>query len=227
MGLLEEHRFGARPGRACQSFPGAATTPNTVGIAFVVLDPLSCGTGGQTTVYVGLGATGTSIYRSSDGGTTWTALAGQPTTMLPSHAAVSATGQLYVTYGGGTGNNGDGPNNVITGAVQRMDIASGAWTDVTPSAPVGAGHVRLRRRQHRRHQPQHASWSARSIAGASATRSSAPPTGARPGRRSTPRARRTTSRRAVGDVPRRPSRTTPAGWPTSRSIPSTRRASCT
>jgi hypothetical protein len=120
-----------------QSFPGAATTPNTVGIAFVVLDPLSCGTGGQTTIYVGLGATGMSVYRSSDGGTTWTALAGQPTTMLPSHAAVSANGQLYVTYGGGTGNNGDGPNNVTTGAVQRMDIASGVWTDISPSAASG------------------------------------------------------------------------------------------
>ncbi len=117
------------------SFPGSATTPNTVGIAFVVLDPLSCGSGGQTTVYVGLGATGTSLYRSSDGGTTWAALAGQPTTMLPSHAAVSTTGKLYVTYGGGTGNNGDGPNNVITGAVERLDIASGTWTDITPSAP--------------------------------------------------------------------------------------------
>lgn len=120
------------------SFPGAATTPNTVGIAFVVLDPLSCGTGGQTTVYVGLGVTGTSIYRSSDGGTTWTALAGQPTTMLPSHAAVSSTGKLYVTYGGGTGNNGDGPNNVTTGAVQRLNIASGTWTDITPSVPAGS-----------------------------------------------------------------------------------------
>ncbi len=120
------------------SFPGAATTPNTVGIAFVVFDPLSCGTGGETTVYVGLGATGTSIYRSSDGGTTWTALAGQPTTMMPSHAAVSPTGKLYVTYGGGTGNNGDGPNNVTTGAVQRLDIASGTWTAITPSVPAGS-----------------------------------------------------------------------------------------
>jgi hypothetical protein len=120
------------------SFPGAATTPNTVGIAFVVLDPLSCGGGGDTTVYVGLGATGTSIYRSTDGGTTWTALAGQPTTMLPSHAAVSPTGKLYVTYGGGTGTNGDGPNNVTTGAVQRLDIASGTWTAITPSVPAGS-----------------------------------------------------------------------------------------
>ncbi len=120
------------------SFPGAATTPNTVGIAFVVLDPLSCGAGGKTTVYVGLGATGTSLYRSVDGGSTWTSLAGQPTTLLPSHAAVSPTGKLYVTYGGGTGNNGDGPNNVITGAVQQLDIASGTWTDITPSPAAGS-----------------------------------------------------------------------------------------
>ena len=120
-----------------QSFPGAATTPNGVGVAFVVLDPRSCGAGGVTNVYVGLGASGTSLYASSDGGATFTAVPGQPTALLPSHAAVSATGQLYVTYGGGSGSNGDGPNNVTTGAVWRLDVRAGTWTDVTPVAPTG------------------------------------------------------------------------------------------
>ncbi len=153
------------------SFPGAATTPNTVGIAFVVLDPLSCGTGGQTTVYVGLGATGTSIYQSNDGGASWAAPAGQPTTLLPSHAAVSATGKLYVTYGGGTGVNGDGPNNVITGAVYQHGHRQRRLDQHHPEGAGGPDHLRVLGRQHRRQQPQHASWSARSTAGAPATTS--------------------------------------------------------
>jgi hypothetical protein len=129
---------GAATWARLQSFPGAATTPNGVGVAFVVFDPRSCGANGATDVYVGLGASGTSLYASSDGGATWTAVAGQPTALLPSHAAVSATGNLFVTYGGGSGSNGDGPNNVTTGAVWRLDVRTGTWTDVTPVAPVGA-----------------------------------------------------------------------------------------
>jgi hypothetical protein len=118
------------------SFPGAATTPNGVGVAFVVMDPTSCGPTGQTVAYVALGAPGTSIYRTSDGGATWAAVPGQPTTLLPSHGAVSTTGKLYVTYGGGTGANGDGPNSVLTGAVYKLDVATGAWADITPSIPA-------------------------------------------------------------------------------------------
>jgi hypothetical protein len=129
---------GAATWSRLTSFPGAATTANGVGVAFVVLDPNSCGAGGQTTVYVALGASGTSIYASSDGGTTWAALPGQPTAMLPSHAAVSPTGHLFVTYGGGTGSNGDGPNNATTGAVWRFDVATQTFTEVTPMAPTTA-----------------------------------------------------------------------------------------
>jgi hypothetical protein len=129
---------GAATWSQVTSFPGATTTANGVGIAFVVLDPLSCGPGGQTTLYVALGAAGTPIYRSNDGGATWLALPGQPSALLPSHGAVSSTGHLYVTYGGGTGANGDGPNNVTVGAVYRLDVATGAWIDITPSQPGGA-----------------------------------------------------------------------------------------
>jgi hypothetical protein len=111
---------------------GPATTPNGVGISFVQFDAYTCGADGKTVVYVGVAMTGPSLYRSTDGGATWEAVPGQPTALMPSHAALSATGMLYVTYGGGTGTNGSGPSNVTTGAVYRLNTRNGTWTDVTP-----------------------------------------------------------------------------------------------
>jgi xyloglucan-specific exo-beta-1,4-glucanase len=113
----------------------AATTPNGVGIPFVLFDPTTCASGAQTTAYAAVAVPGASLYRSTDGGDTWAAVPGEPTGLLPSHAAISATGMLYVTYGGGTGINGDGPNNVTNGAVYRLDTRRGTWTNVTPVAP--------------------------------------------------------------------------------------------
>ena len=136
MGLWKSTDSAATWSRV-SAFPGT-TTPNGVGVAFVVMDPTSCGAGGQTTAYVAMGAPGASIYKSNDGGASWLPVPGQPTALLPSHGAVSATGKLYVTYGGGTGNNGDGPNSVTTGAVFQLNAVTGTWTDITPVQAVGA-----------------------------------------------------------------------------------------
>jgi hypothetical protein len=108
------------------------STPNGVGVSFVAFDPNSCGIGGQTVVYVGVAVPGPSLFRSIDGGATFAPVPGQPAGMLPSHAAIGSTGFLYVTYGGGAGTNGSGPNNVTTGAVWRLDTRDDAWKDVTP-----------------------------------------------------------------------------------------------
>jgi hypothetical protein len=128
---------GAATWSQVTSFPGPATTPNGAGIAFVLFDPRSCGPGGATVAYAGVAVTGTSLYESADGGSTWQAVPGQPTGLLPSHGAVSSTGKLYVTYGGGSGTAGSGPNLVTTGEVHRLDVRTGAWTDVTPVVPAG------------------------------------------------------------------------------------------
>jgi hypothetical protein len=134
-GAVTFNQLTSPPGLAAGT-GGALTTPNGVGIAFLTLDAARCGSGGQTSIYAGVALTGTSLFMSTDGGQTWSAVSGQPTGMLPSHAVVSATGKMYVTYGGGTGVNGDGPNNVTTGAVFKWDIATGAWTDITPAVPA-------------------------------------------------------------------------------------------
>jgi hypothetical protein len=120
---------------------GPATTPNGVGITFVVFDTASCPGSGFTTVYVGEAVSGQSIFRSTDGGMTWSPIDNQPTGLLPARAALGSSGQLYVTYGGGSGTNGDGPNNVTAGAVYRLDTATGAWTNVTPPTSGAFGYA--------------------------------------------------------------------------------------
>jgi hypothetical protein len=115
---------------------GMLSTPNGVGVSFVQFDPNSCGNAGDTVVYVGVAGPGPSLFRSVDGGATFEAVSGQPMTMLPSHGTISSTGFLFVTYGGGTGINGSGPNNVTTGAVWRFNTHDGTWKDVTPMPAV-------------------------------------------------------------------------------------------
>jgi xyloglucan-specific exo-beta-1,4-glucanase len=117
---------------------GGLSTGNGVGISFVQFDPSTCGDGGNSVVYVGVATAGPSLFRSVDGGATFTAVPNQPQSLLPSHAALGSTGQLFVTYGGGAGTAGSGPNNVTTGAVFRLNTKNDTWTDVTPLTPNGA-----------------------------------------------------------------------------------------
>jgi hypothetical protein len=111
------------------TFPAAASS-----LTFVLFDKRSATAGNATqTIYVGVNAlTGTNLYRSTDGGTTWAAVPGEPTGMLAFHAALDSAGSLYVTY-----DNNLGPNNVTTGAVDRLNTTTGAWTVITP--PTGQG----------------------------------------------------------------------------------------
>lgn len=107
------------------SFTPTATT-------FVLFDKStgSLGTATQT-VYVGVAATtGTTLYRSTDGGNSWSAVPGEPSGLMPMQAALDGLGHLYVTYG-----NALGPNGITTGAVYKLTVASSSWTNITPSAP--------------------------------------------------------------------------------------------
>jgi hypothetical protein len=105
------------------------------GIWWVVFDPRTSVNGITQSIYVGIGSkTVPTIYHSADGGTTWTALAGQPTAdcggdgIMPTKAAIDpATGTMYITYGEKAG-----PYDDEKGDVYTYNIASGAWTNVTP-----------------------------------------------------------------------------------------------
>ncbi|CAH1190540.1 hypothetical protein PAECIP111892_00235 [Paenibacillus auburnensis] len=100
-----------------------------VGLSWITFDK-STGTLGNATqtIYVGVADTASSIYRSTDGGATWSAVPGQPTGYLPHHGVLSSTGNLYITY-----SNGVGPYDGSKGEVWKFNTTTGAWTNISPS----------------------------------------------------------------------------------------------
>ncbi|MEU7905585.1 cellulose binding domain-containing protein [Actinoplanes sp. NPDC049118] len=79
-------------------------------------------------VYVGVADKANPVYRSTDGGVTWSRIAGQPTGYL-AHKGVldSVNHHLYVA----TSDTG-GPYDGGKGQVARYDTVTGEWTDVSP-----------------------------------------------------------------------------------------------
>jgi xyloglucan-specific exo-beta-1,4-glucanase len=101
-----------------------------IGVTWVTFDKRTGKPGQATqTIYVGVADLGTSIYRSSDGGVSWEALPGQPTSpaFMPHHGVLASNGILYITY-----NNNAGPYDGSLGDVWKYDTASGAWTKISP-----------------------------------------------------------------------------------------------
>lgn len=128
-GLWISSDFGATWKKsACFLFGGEE---HGYGVGFVVFDPRS-GVRGQPTptIYIGVEDGDVHLYRSTDAGEDWAAVAGEPAGMMPHHAVLTPQGILYSTWC-----NGPGPNGVTAGAVYRYDTASGAWTDISPIHP--------------------------------------------------------------------------------------------
>ncbi|WP_405828704.1 RICIN domain-containing protein [Streptomyces sp. NBC_00105] len=105
------------------SFPVKDGASSGAGISFVTYGPA-----GSKTIYVGVADRSTSLYRSTDGGSTWQAVPGQPTGQLPQHGVVSGDGSLYLTY-----TNALGPNGVTAGSVWKYAPVGGTWKNVSPS----------------------------------------------------------------------------------------------
>ncbi|MFD3548504.1 RICIN domain-containing protein [Streptomyces sp. NPDC058655] len=106
------------------SFPVKDGASSGAGIAFVTYGPA-----GSKTVYVGVADKSTSLYRSTDGGSTWQAVSGQPTGEMPQHGVVSGDGSLYLTYA-----NSVGPSDATAGSVWKYTPAGGAWKNISPSS---------------------------------------------------------------------------------------------
>ncbi|MGA2352842.1 MAG: hypothetical protein ABSF70_20590, partial [Terracidiphilus sp.] len=145
--------------------PGDVYSGDIIGPVWVVFDPRTGSSGKATqTIYVGVAQPdGTNIYVTTNGGTTWAPLAGQPTCaltgtqttgtvactngaswsvastapapgFLPQHAVLdSVNGFLYVTY-----SNGAGPYDGLMGDVQKYNTATGVWTEISPVVPTTA-----------------------------------------------------------------------------------------
>ncbi len=107
--------------------------PTTAGTTFVLFDRSTGAFGTATpTLYVGVAATtGTTLYRSTDGGANWAAVPGQPAGQMPVQGALDGSGHLYLTY-----SNALGPNGVGAGAVYKLTTANNGWSNITPVAPT-------------------------------------------------------------------------------------------
>ncbi|WP_224997322.1 T9SS type A sorting domain-containing protein [Cesiribacter sp. SM1] len=114
-----------------------STTPNENGISFVVMDPAT-GTAGTATqtMFVGVSRSGSAnLYRSDDGGATFSPVAGAPTTYMPHRAKLAQDGNLYITYGNGAGPHGHWavPEPMDRGQIWKYNTQTEAWTNITPS----------------------------------------------------------------------------------------------
>ncbi|GAA2387990.1 xyloglucanase [Catellatospora methionotrophica] len=105
------------------------------GIGWVAFDK-STGSAGSTTqtIYVDVADLQNTVYRSLNGGTSWERVANQPTGYL-AHQGEIAGGYLYIT----TSDKG-GPYDGGHGDVWKMQLSTGAWTQISPVPSSDTGN---------------------------------------------------------------------------------------
>ncbi|HEY9049024.1 MAG TPA: InlB B-repeat-containing protein [Ohtaekwangia sp.] len=131
---------------------GVTTTgANNNGIAFVLFDPNSASGGASQHIYIGISRLwNTNLYRSTDGGKTFSELSSTlPKQYMPNRAAISGN-ILYLAYGNGTGPDGcrkceeagylEPMNN---GQVLKINTSTLAVTDITPASGIGYAGITL------------------------------------------------------------------------------------
>ncbi|MEO3929387.1 cellulose binding domain-containing protein [Micromonosporaceae bacterium B7E4] len=99
------------------------------GVTWVSFDK-STGTAGTATqtIYVGVADKENPVYRSTNGGTSWERIAGQPTGYLAHKGVVDPVGGLLYIATSDTG----GPYDGGKGDVWKFNRATGAWTQISP-----------------------------------------------------------------------------------------------
>ena len=108
--------------------PNGYLTDNQ-GLYWITFDKRTGTPGNATqTIYVGVADLGSSVYKSTDGGTTWSAVPGQPAGFLPHKGVLDTTnGFLYVAY-----SDKGGPYDGGHGDVWKLNTANGVWTLISP-----------------------------------------------------------------------------------------------
>jgi len=131
--------FGSRNDGLWQSEDGGATwhqsgsfpiksRTNGFGTVNVVFDPRSGSPSHPSQVaYVGEASHETALYKTTDGGQTWSPVPNQPTGLFPHHMALGSNGSLYISY-----SSTSGPNGITSGAVWKLNANNGSWTDISP-----------------------------------------------------------------------------------------------
>ena len=104
-------------------------------VVFVLIDPRSSRSGqASQTLYVGVSAVNRpSLWRSDDGGASWSPVPRAPQQHRPTRAVLAADGMLYLAMA-----SEPGPNRMKGGSVWALDTATGRWADITPEAPTEA-----------------------------------------------------------------------------------------
>ncbi|WP_433044936.1 cellulose binding domain-containing protein [Dactylosporangium sp. CS-033363] len=99
------------------------------GIVWVTFDKRTGSAGSTTqTIYVGVADKQNTVYRSTDGGTTWSRLAGQPTGYIAHKGVLDTSGGFLYLATSDTG----GPYDGGKGDVWKYNTATGAWTQISP-----------------------------------------------------------------------------------------------
>jgi photosystem II stability/assembly factor-like uncharacterized protein len=141
---LQRSDDSGRTWRKVAGFPHAGLGPASRrvahgGISFVLFDSASGRPGeGSRTIYAAVADPAEQhLYRSDDGGESWSAVRGGPgAAMLPVKGDLDDAGNLYITY-----TTGIGPNDIADGAVWRLDTRTGQWSNITPDPASEGGYM--------------------------------------------------------------------------------------
>ncbi|GAA1506162.1 hypothetical protein GCM10009677_43210 [Sphaerisporangium rubeum] len=111
--------------------PGDAYGGDNQGVVWVTFDKRTGTSGNATqTIYVGVADKANTVYRTTNGGTTWERVAGQPTGYIAHKGVLDTTnGYLFIAT-----SDGGGPYNGTKGEVWRYATATGTWTQISPIA---------------------------------------------------------------------------------------------
>ncbi|MBT8227842.1 MAG: xyloglucanase [Dactylosporangium sp.] len=106
-----------------------AYTADNQGDVWVTFDPASGSAGSATPgIYVGVADLDNTVYRSTDGGASWSAISGAPTGYLAHKGVIDEDNRILYISTSDTG----GPYDGAKGDVWKYDIATGTWTQISP-----------------------------------------------------------------------------------------------
>jgi hypothetical protein len=109
--------------------PSNAYTADNQGVVWVTFDPSSGSAGSATpAIYVGVADKANTVYRSTNGGTSWERIAGQPTGYMAHKGVIDPTNHLLYIATSDTG----GPYDGAKGDVWKYNTQTGAWTQISP-----------------------------------------------------------------------------------------------
>jgi xyloglucan-specific exo-beta-1,4-glucanase len=110
-------------------------TADNLGVTWVSFDKSTAASGSTTQgIYVGVADKDNPVYRSLDGGVTWSAVPGTPTGYLAHKGVVDPVNHLLYIATSDTA----GPYDGAKGDVAKFDIAAGTWTTISPIPSTSA-----------------------------------------------------------------------------------------